>query len=74
MGTKNDDRCLSKVDDDEPIFVLRAQDQNAVNTIFYWLSISLTGLNPAHLIEVQNTVADFYEWQNRNPSRVKAPD
>lgn len=36
MGYKKDDATLAKVGDDEPIFVLRAQDKFAASTIRYW--------------------------------------
>ena len=36
MATKATDSCLAKVGDDEPIFVLRAQDQLAPRTVRLW--------------------------------------
>lgn len=36
MATKNTDRCLQKVSDDEPIFVLRAQDRLAPALVRQW--------------------------------------
>lgn len=36
MATKHTDICLQKAGDDEPIFVLRAQDELAANTVRHW--------------------------------------
>lgn len=36
MATKHTDTCLQKAADDEPIFVLRAQDKLAADTVRYW--------------------------------------
>jgi hypothetical protein len=36
VATKNTDRCLQKVSDDEPIFVLRAQDRLAPALVRQW--------------------------------------
>lgn len=37
MATKNHDPCLDKCGDDEPIFVLRAQDFTAPMAVRFWL-------------------------------------
>lgn len=36
MSTKHDDSCLAKAGDDEPIFVLRAQDELAPDIVDEW--------------------------------------
>ena len=36
MSTKLTNKCLEKAADDEPIFVLRAQDIIASSTVKYW--------------------------------------
>lgn len=46
----NPDSCLSKAGDDEPIFVLRAKDPMAVQTVLYWASISI-GLHDTDKLE-----------------------
>lgn len=40
MGYKNDDLCLKKVNDDEPIFVLRAQDISSTFIVLEWIKIN----------------------------------
>lgn len=74
MGFKNSDRCLDKVADDEPIFVLRAQDANAVEAIQHWWSMSRESLTDEHKNEVSDCIVRFEQWQAAHPDRVKAPD
>jgi len=74
MGYKNNDRCLDKVDEDEPIFVLRAQDRLAINTIEWWLRGALDHLDDERFTEVRECIARFEQWQEAHPSRVKWPD
>lgn len=38
MGYKYDDACLIKAAADEPIFVLRGQDQSAPKVILHWIA------------------------------------
>lgn len=73
MGYKNDDSCLLKVDDDEPIFVLRAQDKTAPATIRYWEGRQYN-LSPTRTGEVHKLIALIEEWQAAHPERVKMPD
>lgn len=74
MGFKNSDRCLAKVDDDEPIFVLRAQDESAPERILDWIGINRRSLTEEHLREAFQCVDQFREWQLAHPERVKSPD
>jgi hypothetical protein len=39
MATKLTDQCLAKVGDDEPIFVLRAQDRFAPTVVRVWIAL-----------------------------------
>jgi hypothetical protein len=39
MATKLTDQCLAKVGDDEPIFVLRAQDAFAPIVVRVWIAL-----------------------------------
>ncbi len=38
MSTKHDSKCLANAGDDEPIFVLRAQDEFAADLVVLWAS------------------------------------
>ena len=40
MGYKNNDPCLEKVKDDEPIFVLRARDESAATLVWLWAALN----------------------------------
>lgn len=73
MGYKNDDRCLQKVDDDEPIFVLRAQDATMVPTISDWLQRN-PQLPPERIAEVADHIGAVENWQRAHAGRVKMPD
>jgi hypothetical protein len=74
MGFKSTDRCLAKVDEDEPIFVLRAQDATAATAIRYWLGLAHSSLTDEHKSEVLSCLRDFSEWQTAHTDRVKNPD
>lgn len=39
VSTKHNDPCLKKAADDEPIFVLRAQDMTAPIIVMFWILI-----------------------------------
>jgi hypothetical protein len=74
MGYKSSDRCLDRVDEDEPIFVLRAQDQTSINIIHRWLEGARETLTPERAAGVRTVIDEFAHWQASNPGRVKAPD
>jgi len=71
MGFKNNDACLAKVSDDEPIFVFRAQDCTAHAIIEVWIAQHVTRLGANHpkIVEAR-AVADLMRaWPYR-----KMPD
>lgn len=69
MGFKNDDRCLNKVADDEPIFVLRAQDRSAPAMIRSWVSWNYSTLDQKHIDEALACAEAMEEWPfRRNPT------
>lgn len=65
MGFKNDDRCLNKVADNEPIFVLRAQDQSAPWLIRQWIDRNYETLDPEHIAEAEQCARDMESWLGR---------
>jgi hypothetical protein len=73
MGLKNDDPCLARVDDDEPIFVLRAQDASIIRTIVAWLDLN-PALPAAKYRNVLGLIANIRDWQISHQDRVKAAD
>lgn len=64
MGTKQDDRTLARCADDEPIFVLRAQDETAPNTVLYWLQAN-PDLPEYKVTEAMNTVKAMRRWPTK---------
>jgi hypothetical protein len=68
MGYKNNDSCLAKVADDEPIFVLRAQDVTAPMVIEFWLENALghgAQLAPEKIAHAQECIAAMVAWPTR---------
>lgn len=63
-----------KIPEDEPIFVLRAQDKYALDTVWYWLQSVPTDINTNKLLNAANDYQAMQEWQKKNPDRVKVPD
>lgn len=63
MGFKSDDKCLAKVGDDEPIFVLRAQDKLAPLIVELWANLAyLHGLPMAKVEEAQALAHLMRRW------------
>lgn len=70
MGYKPTDVTLSKVSDDEPIFVLRAQDKLAPMVVRYWAELAEAEGTPAEKVDEAVAHADVMEaWPTR-----KVPD
>lgn len=57
---------------DEPVFILRAKDRNAVQAIMHYRSLCLG--NPEHYQAVDARVGDFLEFAANHPERMKYPD
>ena len=73
MGYKNNDSCLAKVADDEPIFVLRAQDSLMPTTLATWIGLARWyGVSAAKIQEAENLLDAVYEWQKNHTH--KTPD
>lgn len=62
----NPQSCLNKAADDEPIFVLRAKDPAAVNTILHWIKVrydlALNGPKDAKIQEALALAKQMDEW------------
>lgn len=81
MGVHNHDvypevKRLLEIPEDEPIFILRAQDVATVSTIHaYAMYAKEAGVeDDAWLEHVRNDAAEFSKWQADNADRVKLPD
>jgi len=72
VATKHHDVWLDNCAEDEPIFVLRAQDITAPDVIEYWLSLALTrgaGIAPEKIAQAKECIREMRAWPNR-----KLPD
>lgn len=59
--------------DDEPVFIIRAQDKVALLALQYYAD--LIRMHRPELVKEVGTVYDtFRDWRERNPDRVKLPD
>lgn len=73
MATKHTDECLSKAHDDEPIFVLRAQDRFAPLMVETWARLAEAVNCPVPKVDEAIRLADqMRDWQESNGS--KYPD
>lgn len=64
------------VADDEPVFLLRSQDQLAPKAVGDWANRAL-GNGKVHVDKVNGAIADgmaMDDWQAKNPDKVKLPD
>lgn len=77
MGYVHNDRCLTKVGKDEPIFVLRAQDATAPSQVLRWAArVAEVGpIAPLDKIrEACELAIEMLEWQFQHKEKVKWPD
>jgi hypothetical protein len=66
---------LKKIPADEPVFVLRGQDQAAPHAVLAWAkSADLMGAPSEKVKEAHDKGMDMAHWQYENPNRVKVPD
>lgn len=70
-STELTDGCLSKVADDEPIFVLRSKDKLAPNVIRLWaLLAEFMGVPPGKVSEARECALHMELWQREHGSKV----
>lgn len=66
MATKHTDTCLQKAGDDEPIFVLRAQDKLAAKTVRYWATLAAVyGVSDEKCLEARALAERMEQWPDR---------
>lgn len=67
---------LGHLNEDEPIFILRAQDILSVMAIRHYASlIENYCYHDTHQLEsVVQAANEFAQWQRENPGKVKLPD
>lgn len=67
----NEESCLNKAADDEPVFVLRAQDRLAPRVIRYWASrATVAGVPAGKVNEAYALAAQMEAWQATHTAKV----
>lgn len=64
MATKNTCKTLQKIGENEPIFVLRAQDKTAAQTILFWLRLN-PDLDEKRAKEARDCAQLMVDWPNK---------
>lgn len=66
--------CLGKAKDDEPVFILRAQDKAMPAALHVWIDLvaCYTGQDNPKVVEARAFLDSVYKWQAENPT--KYPD
>ena len=59
------------IPDDEPVFILRAKDLNAIDTLEFYRNQCE---NPEHQAAIARRMDDFKRFADRNLSKMKEPD
>lgn len=68
-------KMLRPEHDDEPVFVLRAQDKLAIETLGAWIAAALRDGVPMEKAKAAyDHLIDIRRWQAEHPDRVKLPD
>jgi hypothetical protein len=62
MATKHTDSCIRKAADDEPLFVLRAQDQSSPSVVMYWISCNFLNAPEDKLREAFELAISMRKW------------
>lgn len=63
--------CLGKAADDEPVFVLRAQDASAPSIVRSWITNAvLRGVNSDKLAAAHEVAFAMDEWQQRHGRKI----
>ena len=60
---------------DEPLFILRGRDVNAVETLFHYKRMAnQTGADNNHLEAIERRIKEFSSFAWNHPERMKVPD
>jgi hypothetical protein len=71
MGYTASGSCLAKVGPDEPIFVLRAQDQLAPGIVREWATRAIdAGVKPEKVLEAYKMADAMTLWQGDHGAKV----
>jgi len=72
----DDNRLVRRADgvpvpDDEPLFIMRAQDKYALSIIIAYHAICT---NLEHKSDINKSMQDFRDFRDKHPERIKEPD
>lgn len=71
MGTKHTSECLANARDDEPIFVLRSQDQLAPAIVRRWADAAeRAGVDEEKVVEARQQAKAMEDWGRTRGSKV----
>lgn len=62
------------VPDDEPLFILRARDVNAIPTLRQYFQIASRNSASQHVRAITEAIERFQTFKESNPDRIKVPD
>ena len=74
MGFKHDDPCIKAAADDEPLFVLRANDELAPDIVIFWANAylrkhtnagTMTEVRLAKYAEAVETAGKMEDWKRK---------
>lgn len=57
--------CLGKAADDEPLFILRAQDMTASTLVDLWADINHANASPEKIIDARKLADAMRRWPTR---------
>lgn len=56
---------------DEPVFILRSQDQTSVYTLNAYKDACINaGCHPDHIHSIEQVIDEFIGWQNRHSTKL----
>jgi hypothetical protein len=72
---KSPTSCLNKAGPEEPVFVLRAKDALAAQTVRHWATMAHDEHEPAKLQEALKLADEMDAWRRKNapPECIAAP-
>lgn len=76
----NDVKNILGIPEDEPIFILRAQDDLALHSVVRYKNQAASIEDPAKkrtgewADDMDSVISDFTAFRNENPDRMKLPD
>lgn len=78
MSTKTENllspsSCLNKARNDEPLFVLRANDPTAPQTVRLWAAMNAERRNPDKINDALRVADSMEKWAASQPKAIEPP-